>query len=268
MRARSTRILVLTCIAFLSGRWVHKCSAAEFYFGPLDPSDSSSPEATIMRGEIRVGDYGRLVSFARTDRNRFLWRFIVLASAGGDIHEAMKIGTFVKATYQSVFVNPAVGKCASACFLIYVAAVDRMALNNSVGIHRPYFGAEYFSHLSLSEAEARHEALLGEVRKYLEKREVPQYLIEKMFLLASDEVYWLPQRDIDRIGQRASWYDQLLVDRCGLNKELERGFQREGDRFRFAKEAKENIRHVAECGADMQAAEGEANLEQILAGNK
>jgi len=105
---------------------------------------------------------------------------------------------------------------------------------------------------------------MRKIRGYLEEREVPQYLIEKMFSLSSDEVYWLTYNDLDRIGLRANWYDQLLVDRCKLNKQLEQGFLKEGSRFRFADEARVNIAHVAQCESHLTFTEGASNLRKLL----
>src|SRR5437867_7651624 len=83
---------------------------------------SSVGEGLLLRGEITPGDYEYLLDVIRNSPDRF-WRStgIVLASAGGDIQEALKIAGLVKATYRSVFVGPAAGPCVSACFLVFVA---------------------------------------------------------------------------------------------------------------------------------------------------
>ena len=154
-----------------------------------------------MSGEIRRGDYERLLSFIARDPERFRASIVVLASPGGDLLEAIKIGNVIKASYQTVYVNHLVGPCASACFLIYVAAVSRVGTVPSIGIHRPHFEPHYFSKLSVGQAEVKHKELMREVRAYLEARDVPQHLIEKMFSLSSDEVYWLTWNDLARIGQ-------------------------------------------------------------------
>jgi hypothetical protein len=211
-----------------------------------------------MSGEIQRGDYERLLSFIRKDPERFRVRTVLLASPGGDLLEAIKIGNIIKASYQSVFVNHSVGRCASACFLIYVAAVSRSATVPSIGIHRPYFEPHYFSKLSISQAEAKHEELMREVRAYLAARDVPQYLIEKMFALSSNEVYWLTWDDLD----------QLLVDRCKLNKQLEQGFMKEGSKFRYADEARVHIANVARCEEELTSTDGASNLRKLLSGMK
>jgi len=180
--------MYLRSLAALSVFLVGTSLAAEFSLGSVDPRHPEKLNAVILSGEIKSGDYARLLTFIRKDPYGFRARTIVLASPGGDLIEAIRIGRVVRATYQSVFVNPAIGRCASACFLIYVAAVSRNANVPSLGIHRPYFEPYNFAKLSLAQAEAKHKALLREVRAYLEANEVPQYLIEKMFALSSEQI--------------------------------------------------------------------------------
>lgn len=79
------------------------------------------------------------------------------------------------------------------------------------------------------------------------------------------EVYWLKNEDLDRIGLRSSWYDQLLVDRCSLNKRLEQGFYKEGRAFQFAEEAKTHIAQVSRCAYGITSVEATSNLRKLLA---
>ena len=187
------------CIAAVGIALSSASNGADFSFRPASPRGLSFP-SVVMSGEIQRGDYERLQSFIRKDFDRFRSSVLVLTSPGGDLFEAIKIGNIVKASYSHVSVYESVGVCASACFLIYVASVSRGATLPSIGIHRPYFDPHYFSKLSIAQAEVRHKELTRKIREYLEEREVPQYLIEKMFSLSSDEVYWLTYDDLDRIG--------------------------------------------------------------------
>ncbi|MBI4291292.1 MAG: hypothetical protein HY661_07435 [Betaproteobacteria bacterium] len=239
-------------------------SAADFSYGSFDASVDGKSDAVIIRGEIKKGDYERLKSFIRPDPQRFLEKGIALASSGGDIMEAIRIGNLIRSTYQLVFVNPAVGRCASACFLIYVAAVDRNAIVLSLGIHRPYFSSEEFSRLSLADAEKHQIRLIQKVRSYLEENEVPSYLIEKMFSLSSDEIYWLNGQDLDRLGLRANWWDQILVNRCNLDKRLERGFLKGGNSPQFTVRAMQHLRDIGACGYRISITESENNLAKLL----
>jgi ATP-dependent protease ClpP protease subunit len=254
--------LLITAVLLL----VAQVHAARFSMGDLDPSAPSANKDVVISGEIIRGDYQRLIAFIRTDP-LLLARTFVLASPGGDLLEAIKIGGLLKAIYRPVVVNPAVGQCASACFFIYVAAVERTGGSYpAIGIHRPYFAPAYFSKLSLAEAEAKHKALLSEARHYLEEREVPQYLIEKMFSLSSDDIYWLTMKDIKNVGYRASWFEQLLIDRCKWNKELHEGYSLYGPKYARAAEAEAMFRRAGACSYEVTENEARANFSKIIQG--
>ena len=242
------------------------CSAKsiEIFYGRLDPTDTGSP-AIVLRGEIRTGDYEIVKRFARLDTHKFHSSTVVLASSGGDLVEAIRIGNFFRRTYMSVFVNPAIGRCASACFLIYVAAVERGAMVPGLGIHRPYFPLQQSENIPLDKMEQRHRTLSASVKRYLEEQQVPQYLIERMFSMASTEISWLDREDLNSLGARAVWWDQVLVDRCKLNKELEQEYLKNGDESPRVSLAKEHLFKVAKCSYDISADERLKNLKELLA---
>ena len=128
--------------------------------------------------------------------------------------------------------------------------------------------SDYYSKKSISNIEAKQKLIFKETRKYLESMDVPQYIIEKMFSLSSNEIYWLTDKDLVNIARRPSWYDQLLVDRCGLNKSLENGFLTEGEAFQYAYEAKANLNQVFRCEAEFTSEEGISNIQKLLATEK
>jgi hypothetical protein len=165
--------------------------AIELAYGSLDPNEPNADNAILLTGVVGKGDLEVLRRFAAKDKQRFHSRTIVLASQGGDLLEAIRIGLFLRKTYMEVFVNTEIGRCASACFFIYVAAVQRDAMVPGLGIHRPYFSPAEFERTPLQDVEQKHRQLMQAVKKYLEDHQVPAYLIEKMFSLASSEIYWL-----------------------------------------------------------------------------
>lgn len=244
---------------------VSPASAIELRYGPINPDEPGDTSALILTGEIKTGDYLRFLEFARSKPRHFNASTLVLASPGGNILEAMRIGTFVRKTFQSVFVSNKIGRCASACFLIYVAAVNRGALVPSLGVHRPHFPTTEFQGMSLSESRAKQGKLMGAVRQYLEENEVPKYLIERMFSLASTEVYWLARSDLNALGSRAYWWDQVLVDRCNLDKVLEQKYLVFGEALPNAREAERHLRDVAVCAYNVSAEDRESNLRSLLA---
>lgn len=259
--------LLLTAIFLLLAK-SSASYALDISLGFLSPSDTNSSKVLIMKGEIKEGDYEKLLSMYNLNPTRFQALTLVLASEGGDISEAIKIGNLIKRSYQPVFVNPEIGKCASACFLIYIAAVERGAYAESVGIHRPYFTSPYFKDKSVSNIEVQQKEIYNKTKKYLEAMDTPQYLIEKMLSLSSTEIYWLTDTDLAAIGNRPNWYDQLLVDRCQLNKSLENGYRSEGNNFKYAAEAITNLKSVFECAYIFSSDEGVKNIKSLATNRK
>lgn len=219
----------------------------------------------IVKGEIRQGDYERLLAFISESPSRFISDGVVLASPGGDVKEAIAIGTLFRKTYRAVSVYPDYGPCASACFFIFVSAMDRRVIGiGKLGIHRPYLDPDQLATLSLADAERAQGEVEQEVRSFLRKREVPEDVMEHMFSLASDEIYWLSKNEIDRIGIRPSWYDQILVAKCGLNKTLEHGLSIYGAQFAQFDEAMGNLRSAYACERRMELPVAAANLKTIF----
>ena len=174
-----------------------------------------------LSGEIKPGDANKVVALYRSNPIRFLKSSWSLNSNGGDMAEAIKIGTMVKEFYQFVEVLGNGQKCASACFFIYISSVNRSALHLALGIHRPYFSPANFANLPPDQAKRRYDSMASKVREFLNKNEVPNDLVEKMFSLSSEEIYWLSMEDRERIGTRPPWYDQYILSKCGFNSRKE-----------------------------------------------
>jgi hypothetical protein len=66
------------------------------------------------------------------------------------------------------------------------------------------------------------------------------------------------------IGIRANWWDQVLVDRCQLNKKLEFEYLSDGNESPRAAEARKHIHDVAVCAYSISADDRLKNLEQLL----
>jgi hypothetical protein len=179
-----------------------------------------------LSGTIEPGDTQKIIALIRESPSEFAKRNWKLDSNGGDISEAMKIGDLVKNLYVTVnvidpiVVTPPKARCASACFFIYVSALSRNAQYGSIGVHRPYFPPEVFANLSPAEAEREYARLSKGVRDFLVDRGVPNAIIETMFALASNEIRWLSDSELDSIGDGPAWFDQYLVSKCGFNKRM------------------------------------------------
>ena len=121
----------------------------------------------VLEGKIVRGDYDKLRSFLGTKSNfDKISSGVFLASPGGNIAEAMKIGRLIRALRLSTDApsgrpsgNPRFGEslikprhlthpktnylCASACFFVYVAGVYRNPnWVGRMGIHRPHRSKE------------------------------------------------------------------------------------------------------------------------------
>ncbi|MFZ1700274.1 MAG: hypothetical protein WBO10_02775 [Pyrinomonadaceae bacterium] len=198
-------------VAFLNAAAV----GMDYRWGPIDErknTDKNHNPVLYLTGEIKTGDSERFRAFLRRDFEKYAksMRLVRLSSDGGDILEALKIGKIVRAMYAEITV---LETCASACFLIYVSAVNRASFGR-VGIHRPYFEQTYFSALSASEAEARHSELAKLVDSFLYQNSVPRHIIEKMNRSSSKSIHWLTGTELEEVGRYPAWYEEFLLAKC------------------------------------------------------
>jgi len=126
--------------------------------------------------------------------------------------EAMAIGRFIRETATGTVVSK---HCASACVLLLIAGVSRLASEGSgVGLHRPYYEPKEFAGLSFPDAEKKHKALREATRRYFEEMEMPTSTIEKMFSISSDDVYYLTPHEKARILVAPSAYSEWVRAKC------------------------------------------------------
>ncbi len=195
---------------------VHHSYAMDFRWGPIrdgDPDPKASKNAVIYAsGEIRSGDFDRLRALLRKDFEAYIKsdRTITLSSNGGDIIEAIKIGGLLKQMYAEILLD---GDCASACFFLYISAVERN-FTGRIGIHRPYFEQRYFAGLRPPDAEKKHFELTKMLNTFLESNDVPRDLIDKMNSTSSKEIYWLSEKEIEAIGRYPNWFEEFLLAKC------------------------------------------------------
>lgn len=204
-------------------------SAMDFGFGfhdrkSLEKKDPSAP-VIWMTGEIREGDYARFHAFVSNNFDRIIsvQAMVSLSSNGGNVVEALKMAALIRAMYATVFISHG-ERCASSCFYLYVAGVDRSAADSgSIGVHRAYFNSSYFAGLSPADAEKRQAELTKAVSDYLEKAYVPRSIIEKMNAMSSNDILWLDSGDEYMLGfPYQPWYEQLLIAKCGYSAEKQK----------------------------------------------
>lgn len=189
-----------------------------------------------MSGEIRSGDAERLVSIFLAVKpiyaNLYLYpSSLNLDSPGGDVAEAIRIADLVKVLSLSVATVPdGKGVCASSCFLIYVAALERSATGvdtlktegakgnlGLLGIHRPYLQ----QHADGPEGAKRQEQIMNDMRGYLIKAGVGHGLIDKMMAHASNDIYWLNAEEVRALGRYAPGVEEQLISKCGYSMRRE-----------------------------------------------
>jgi hypothetical protein len=227
---------------------------------PFTVDQQSSAPALLMRGEIRPGDYDRLLQFAERSGYYLPQSQALLSSPGGDIEEALKIARLVKKLYMTVNVGPGTGYCASACFIIFASAVERDTAPGWVGIHRPYLNREALRSLTPAAAEVAENAALRDAEQYLRELRVPRNLVDVMFEQASTEIHWLSDDEFRyELGRRAAWYEEFLIARCGFDKAAEEQYFLDADN---AKPLPEILAPV-KCGEKLTLKEAQAAYATI-----
>jgi hypothetical protein len=166
----------------------------------------------VFEGQIERGDLARVEAIARSAAPTGIY----LASPGGDLAEAMKIGLLVRAraweTRSAEAENvPAALRngvatsygirdlrnnlCTSACFFIFVAGIHRDG--HAIGIHQPCMAPKDLERLSREEAEraslGAHEAVV----RYLQRMGVPARYVDEMYAVPREGMRWLSEAEID-----------------------------------------------------------------------
>ena len=165
-------------------------------------SGAPLPGITI-EGAIAPGDYQKLVALALSSKGAHtVW----LASAGGNLSEALRMGRFIRSLGLSVSVpfskdeplvalkNRANNTCSSSCFLLYAAGVSRQG--SVLGLHRPSLPADEYFALGLDGAVAAFRVICDAVTAYLEEMGVPSKYTSLMLSTANSDMVWLSSEDI------------------------------------------------------------------------
>jgi hypothetical protein len=199
-------------------------------FQPAFASDISNPERGffLLSGEIQKGDADKLakvfIQYAGFEG------LLTLDSPGGDVEEALRIASFVKALHLQTRVAGG-GTCASACFFIFLAGIHHIAVGTKdgrmtrgslgyIGLHRPYFKLDSAKRSGSTDAEMRQHGVMQKSSDYLRNEDVPQRLIDLMMSRPSNDIYWMTQDDIDQLGDYSPGFEELLISRCGYSRHM------------------------------------------------
>ena len=180
-------------------------------------------KALRMKGEVAEGDLDRLLRFLREHPRDFVEHGgrVVFIVDGGDVVEAIRIGHFLRDALTEAWLPDASRtRCVSACFFMFVNAVSRIAVADSVGVHRPYFDARPVAAANSETVRRRYESLMREVRDTLDELLVPRELTEKILGTPWNETYWFSRADFDRLGETQAWFEDFSAAKCGVEPRL------------------------------------------------
>ena len=210
-------------------------SLTSFFFVWSSPVQSAEITHThtgiLIEGEIERGDYEKVEQILRSKGPS--WGALYLASPGGDLVEAMKIGKLARKLFLTVHApgwlfkkklkTPTNAVCASACFFIYAGAVSRTG--TKIGIHRPTLTSNQLKKLTLQSAAKKSIDIRHFVESYLSELGVPRSYADRMFSIPASEVEWINRADLKRDFSRFDpSVDEWLEAQCNhltpLEKEL------------------------------------------------
>jgi hypothetical protein len=200
--------------------------AAEIY-----PRDTPNGGQVVIEGRITEGDFER---FLNTVLEQGIYSSTVhLASNGGNVGEALKIGRFIRLNSMATEtgarhqgqnicpngIKPQNCNCASACVLIFLGGIHRSG--NILGVHRPYLEHTVLKSLSLLESEVAGKLLEKETDKYFIDMGAPTSLKEILNANTSENIQML---DDAYINQNIAGYikevEEWLLAKCGSTKKL------------------------------------------------
>ena len=175
------------------------------------PSGTAAGGA-VLEGKIEAGDFDKFKSFLLNGNNPVE---IYLASPGGVLAEAMKIGLLIRTLKLSTVVPSKVltnqsrelaaaqhdlkdpkadYMCASACFFIFVAGIHRSSDGYGpaiLGIHSPSLSESALNKLSFDQVAAVDNRTRTSIENYLKMMDVPAKYAEDMFSVPKGKIQWI-----------------------------------------------------------------------------
>lgn len=213
-------------------------SAADIH---LDPSVAAGMGA-VLEGKIEPGDFDKFKKFV-LENSRIVE--IYLASPGGDLDEALRIGVATRMLKLSTVVpskeltnyarelaiarhglqrSKANYMCASACFFIFVAGVNRKSDGGGpaiLGIHRPALAKNEQKRLEFDQIAAAANKMRSIIANYLKVMDAPAQYAAAIFLVPSGRIRWIRNDEFD--GDFNGFIPELrdrLSAKCGARVNL------------------------------------------------
>jgi len=176
----------------------------------VDPSDPSA-RTMVFEGKIEAGDFERVTKFI-IDSGQITK--IYLASPGGDLAEAVKIGLLVRHLKLATIVpskqltqsdrGAALARhglkdnkdylCTSACFFIFIAGIYRSADDHGspiLGIHSPTLIASAAAKLGAAQANTTIARARKVIADYFSAMDVPIKYTEEVDAVPRTKMRWI-----------------------------------------------------------------------------
>jgi hypothetical protein len=169
-------------------------------------------DVVVLEGRIDLGDFDKLNRLATTATPTVLY----LASPGGNLAEAMRIGLLVRsrgwetrsaepasvpaemriAAARAMGVRDPVRNdvCASACFFVFASGIYRDG--HALGIHMPYIAPAELQKMTTDEAERKTGDVKTLVAAFLRRMSVPLKYFDAMLDVPYDRMRWLSDEEI------------------------------------------------------------------------
>ena len=172
----------------------------------------------VLEGKIEFGDFDKFKKFVLEDDKVVE---IYLASPGGNLNEALKIGMLTRVLQLSTVVpskaltnqarelavaqhdlrqSKANYMCGSACFFVFVAGINRKSdgLGPAIlGIHRPSLSDKAKKTLEYDQVAAAADQMRSAVVKYLTIMDAPVRYAAEMFAVPSGRIRWIRNDEFD-----------------------------------------------------------------------
>ncbi|GIL39824.1 hypothetical protein [Roseiterribacter gracilis] len=178
-----------------------------------DGSAPGAPAQIHVHGAIRKGDYAtfeRLADLvAQTSRhsvNGVPFVTVRLSSPGGDVMEALKIGSLLNRRWMMTLVRPH-DECVSACVFIAMAGVVRTASGAAIGVHRPEFEPASRARLTQRQADEFWAALEAHLVAYFETMQIDARAYTRMMSTRGGLYYFSPDelRALGFTSEQPAW---------------------------------------------------------------
>lgn len=143
---------------------------------------------------------------------------VLMSSSGGDLTEAMLVGRLFRGLFVVVLPNVSSpempSECNSACAAIVLSSRTYASSSDVIGLHRPYFDANLYAELSISDARRNYERLEKEFREYLLEMGVKQHLIDRIMSKSSKEAWYVSLGDFIKENGQPPYIQEWLLARC------------------------------------------------------